>query len=87
VELMGLTPDATAVATLALLLVSSPHASRGLMIVPLVWCLIGGATLWALESTEAWLSIVAGVVTLTAMLRRAWLCVRAPRDGGLLPRA
>jgi hypothetical protein len=69
VELLGLTPDATALATLALLVTAS-RASRWLVIVPLAWCLVGGATLWALESPEAWVSIVAGVGGLVAMFKR-----------------
>jgi len=68
VELIGLTPDATAVATLGILLLASPRAPRALMVVPLSWCVIGGATLWALESPEAWVPIAAGVGTLIAML-------------------
>jgi len=69
-ELMGLTPDATSVATIGLLLVSSPPAPRALMLVPLCWCVIGGATLSALDSPEAWGSIGAGLVALIVMLWR-----------------
>ena len=71
VELVGLTPDATAVATLAILLVSSPRAPRTLMIAPLCWCVIGGATSWALGSAEAWVPIVAAAGALTGMLWRS----------------
>jgi len=70
VELVGLTPDATAVATLAILLVSSPRAPRTLMIAPLCWCVIGGATSWALGSAEAWVPIVVAAGALTGMLWR-----------------
>jgi len=75
VELVGLTPDATAVATIAILLVSSPRAPRTLMIAPLCWCVIGGATSWALGSAEAWVPIVAATGALTVMVWR-------PRRGG-----
>ena len=68
VELIGLTPDATAVATLGLLVLARP---RALVIVPLCWCVIGGATLWALESPEAWVSAGAGIAGLAAMLRKS----------------
>lgn len=67
VELFALTPDATAIATLGLLLCSTPRPPRVLLVVPLVWCAIGGATLWALESPEAWLPISAAVVGLTTI--------------------
>ena len=70
VELVGLTPDATAVATLGILLASSPRASRTLMVAPLCWCVIGGATSWALGSAEAWVPIVAAAGALTAMVWR-----------------
>ena len=68
VELFALTPDATVVATLALLLLSTPRASRVLVLAPLAWCVIGGATLWALGSREAWLLIVAGVAGLVSIV-------------------
>ena len=69
VELFALTPDATVVATIALLLISS-RPTRALMLVPLAWCVIGGATLWALESREAWLLIVVGVVSFVRTMKR-----------------
>ena len=68
VELFGLTPDATTLATIALL-ATAPRAPRWLLIVPLAWCLVGGATLWALESREAWVLIVGGVAGLVALFR------------------
>jgi len=70
VEVFALTPDATTVATLALLLLSTPRASRVLMLAPLAWCVIGGATLWALESREAWVLIVAGVAGVVGSVRQ-----------------
>jgi hypothetical protein len=59
VELFGLTPDATAIATLALVMLAVPRAPRVLTVAPLVWCAIAGATLWAMDSSEAWLYIAA----------------------------
>lgn len=54
-EVFGIAPDPTAVGTLGLLLLA--HGSgRGLaMTVPLLWCLVSGATLWAMGSPEAWI--------------------------------
>lgn len=69
VELVGLTPDATAVATLGALLLSSLRSPRTLAIVPLCWCVIGGATLWALDSAEAAVPIGAGMIGLIALRR------------------
>ena len=68
VELFGLTPDATAIATLALLLLAVPRASRVLLLVPIVWCAIAGATLWAMVSREAWVSIATAAAGLAAMV-------------------
>jgi hypothetical protein len=50
--------------TLGLLLLAedSPRVRRALLVVPLAWCLLGGATLWAMDSPEAW------VLLPTAML-------------------
>jgi hypothetical protein len=69
VELFGLTPDATAVATVALLAFARERR-RLLLIVPLAWCGIGAATLWALGSREAWLSVIAAVVALASLISR-----------------
>ena len=68
VEIFGLTPDATAIATIALLAFKQ-GGGRTLLILPVVWCTIGAATLWALSSREAWLSIAAVLVGLLALLR------------------
>jgi hypothetical protein len=61
IELPGLTPDPTAVVTLALLVLSAPRAPGGLLIIPLLWCAIGSATLWGLGSGEAWVLLLAGL--------------------------
>jgi hypothetical protein len=69
VEVFGLTPDATAVATIVLLAFVPIYRRRLLLVVPLIWCVIGAATLWALGSNEAWLSIVAVVVAWSSLRR------------------
>ena len=78
VELVGLTPDATTVATMAVVLLSSWPVPRVLVVVPLAWCVVGGATLWALESAEAWVLILAGVATSAALVRRSAFFRRSP---------
>ena len=52
VEIFGLVPDPTVVATLGFLL-ALERVHWELSIVPLAWCAISGATLWAMESPEA----------------------------------
>ena len=69
VELFGLTPDATAVATVAVL-VFRQGGWRRLLVAPLISCAISVATLWALGSREAWLSIAAVVVAFSSLIRR-----------------
>lgn len=54
VELAGLTPDPTAVATIILLGLSTPRLPKLALVIPLAWCLVGGLTLYALGSIEAW---------------------------------
>jgi len=68
-EMFGLTPDPTAIATLALLALSTARPHRGLIVIPAVWCAIGAATLWALESPEAWLVMFAGLAGSVLALR------------------
>jgi hypothetical protein len=69
-ELVGLTPDPTAIATLALLALVTPRSPRLLLIIPVLWCAIGAATLWALGSAEAWIVIVAGISGLILAARQ-----------------
>ncbi len=52
-EVFGIFPDPTAIATVGLLLLAEGSQRWGLLIVPLLWCFIAGATLWALGSTAA----------------------------------
>lgn len=61
VEVFGLTPNPTAIATLALLALATARPHRALLVIPVVWCAIGAATLWALGSPEAWVVVVAGL--------------------------
>ena len=69
VEMFGLTPDPTAIATLALLALSTARPHRALIVIPALWCAIGAATLWALGSPETWLVMFAGLAGLILALR------------------
>jgi hypothetical protein len=55
-ELFGLAPDPTIVATIGALLAASGRARWLLLVVPLFWCAIGGLTLWAMQAPDALLS-------------------------------
>lgn len=70
VEMFGLTPDPTAIATLAFLALSIARPHRALIVIPVVWSAIGAATLWALGSPEAWLVMFAGLAGLILAIRR-----------------
>jgi Family of unknown function (DUF6064) len=63
-ELFGIAPDPTVLGTLGLVLMSegSPRPRKALLTAPLVWCLLGGATLWAMGSPEAWIVLPAAVL-------------------------
>jgi len=71
VELLAITPDPTAVATLALLALSIRRAPRSLIVIPVVWCAIGAATLWALGSAETWVVLILGISGLAVAIRES----------------
>jgi hypothetical protein len=52
VEVFGIVPDPTAIGTLGILVAAERPAWR-LFIIPLLWCAVGGATLWALQAPDA----------------------------------
>jgi hypothetical protein len=62
VEIFGVAPDPTAVATLGLLLLANGRGRRALMVVPAIWCAISGATLLAMKAPDAWLPPLAAVI-------------------------
>jgi len=64
-EVFGVAPDPTVIGTLGLLLLLQRGPRWPLLGVPLLWCGISAATLWALGAPEAWillLSLVLGVI-------------------------
>jgi hypothetical protein len=63
VELFGLAPDPTVLATLGVL-VASDRVRWELLVIPVLWCAITGATLWTMGSPEALLMPSAGLFTL-----------------------
>ena len=61
-EVFGIAPDPTAIGTLGLALAVPSPTPRMLMVVPILWCLISGLTLWAMESPEAWVPPAAALL-------------------------
>ena len=69
-ELFGLAPDPTVAATLGALL-SMRRAPWHLLVIPLLWCVIAGATLWAMDAADALLMPAIAVLAIGLRLRRA----------------
>ena len=63
-EVFGIAPDPTVLGTLGLLLLveGSPRSRWTLMALPLLCCLLSGATLWAMGSPEAWIVLPAAIL-------------------------
>jgi len=72
IELFGVAPDPTAVATLGLLLAVRGPGRSILMIIPVLWCLTTGAFLAAMESPEAWVAPAAAALAVGLAVRQAW---------------
>ena len=70
-ELFAMTPDATALATLGLLLLAKGRAADWLVVIPLAWCSISGATLWVLKAPEAMILPAGAMLTIALMFMPA----------------
>ena len=53
-EVFGAAPDPTAIGTLGFLIMARGESMRPLYAVPVLWCLMSGLTLWAMEDAQAW---------------------------------
>jgi hypothetical protein len=62
-EIFGIAPDPTVVATLGVL-IAADRTHWELLLVPLLWCAISGATLWAMQSPDAFLAPAAALLAL-----------------------
>ena len=72
-EVFGLAPDPTALATLGLLLLSPRQRMRWMLWpIPVLWCGVSGATLWALNAPEAWLLPTLATLALVAAFSPRW---------------
>jgi len=63
-EVFGMAPDPTALATLGVLLLAGARPAWGLYPIPAAWCLISGATLWAMEAPEFAVAPLAALLAL-----------------------
>jgi hypothetical protein len=64
-EVFGLAPDPTVIATLGVL-VAATRPNWHLLLLPLLWCAISSLTLWTMESAEAPVIAVAGLLAIAA---------------------
>jgi hypothetical protein len=65
-EVFGIAPDPTVLGTLGLLLLAEGRPRWELLAVPVLWCVVSGATLWAMNSVEAWVPPAAALLVLAA---------------------
>jgi len=65
-EVIGLAPDPTALATLGILLLTGTRPFWVLAPIPVLWCLISGATLWAMASPDFF--VAPGLALLAALI-------------------
>lgn len=69
IELAGTAPDATAIATLGLVLMAAGRPAWSLLVLPLAWCAVTAATLWAMRlEAAAILPAAAGAMALLLAL-------------------
>lgn len=71
VELFAIAPDPTASATIAVLLLGAGRVRWTLMVLPLLWCLVSGLTLAAMDSPHALLMPVFGLLAVCGALLRS----------------
>ncbi|HVE89430.1 MAG TPA: DUF6064 family protein [Burkholderiaceae bacterium] len=70
IEVFGIAPDATVIATLGLLLAASRVRWIALPI-PLLWCLLSGTTLWSMNAADAFILPIAAIVVSLLAFRRS----------------
>src|SRR5882724_4931400 len=63
IEIFGVAPDPTVIATLGILMAAA-RTRWELLVIPLIWCAISGATLWTMEAPDAWIMPVAAALAL-----------------------
>lgn len=76
VELFGVAPDPTVAATLGLLILTA--MGWPLLVIPLLWCAVTGATLWTMGEPDA---LVMPVVAALAIAGTTWRMRQRQRGG------
>lgn len=68
-EILGIAPDPTALATLGILLLTSGRTFWELLVIPILWCAISAAFLWTMKSPDA---LVLPLAALVGLLFALW---------------
>jgi hypothetical protein len=71
VEIFGVAPDPTAIATLGIVLLIAGRVRWELMVLPLLWCAVSGATLLSMHAPDAAIPIAAAVLGLSMAVSKA----------------
>jgi hypothetical protein len=71
VEIFGVAPDPTAVATLGMLLLARVRRRWVLMIVPVLWCVFTGGTLLAMKAPDWWVACATAGISMGFAARQA----------------
>ena len=79
VEIFGVAPDPTAVATLGILLLAKGRGRWALFVVPAIWCAISGVTLLAMKAPDAWIPPLAAVLVVSLAIWQTLTRRRARR--------
>jgi Family of unknown function (DUF6064) len=64
VEIFAIAPNPTVVATVGMLILAGNWSKWVLMVIPLMWCLLSGATAWVMKSADAPLMPLAAACTI-----------------------
>jgi hypothetical protein len=68
-EIFGLAPDPTAVGTLGLLLLATGRRRWLLMVIPVLWCAVTGATLSTMNAPDFWVAPALAVLAVSVAAR------------------
>lgn len=70
VEIFGVAPDPTVIATLGLILLARTRLRWLLMVVPGLWCVFTGGTLLAMKAPDWWVPWAAAILAVTLAARQ-----------------
>ena len=63
-EIFGVAADPTAIASVAVLALVRGRIRWLLLVIPVLWCAVAAATLWAMNAPEGWIVLAAGLLAM-----------------------